>query len=126
MPSLKTAADFASHAAGLVGGDREKTHGSKLKNFDNIAIMWNAYLTIRADPSAPLTAEDVGHMMGLMKKARTQHGSFNLDDYVDDVGYAACTAEIAVEMKARRERAEVDRSLGIRDRDRGVVEAPRS
>ncbi len=92
---MRTASEFASRAAELVGGDREKTHGTKVKNFANIATMWNAFLAVRKDPAKPLDAEDVGHMMGLLKIARTQHGSFNADDYVDAVGYAACTAEVA-------------------------------
>lgn len=79
----------------MVGGERERQHGDKLANFGRIAELWNAWLKIRRDPVSELTAEDIGHMLGLLKKARTQSGDFNGDDYLDDIGYAACTLEIA-------------------------------
>lgn len=93
-PSRMTAADILDTAAGLVSGDRDRSHGAKHRNFANIAALWSAYLMIRADPKAPLTAADVGHMMAIMKIARTQSGAFNIDDYTDCAGYAACAGEI--------------------------------
>lgn len=90
--------EIAAKAAELVGGDRNSQHGEKLDNFNRIAVLWNAWIAIRRDPAAPLDAHDVGQMMSLMKKARTQSGGFNLDDYVDDVGYAACAGDVAVKM----------------------------
>ena len=89
------ATDIAAKAADLVGGDRDRQHGAKKDNFDRIAAMWNAWLAIRRDPAAPLTAHDVGAMMAVMKLARTQSGALNLDDYVDCAGYAACAGEVA-------------------------------
>ena len=59
-----------------------------------IAGVWNAWLGVRRDAAAPLDAHDVGVMMALMKLARTQSGSFNLDDYIDACGYAACAGEV--------------------------------
>ena len=38
---------------------------------------------------------DVATMMVLLKIARTQAGSHNVDDYVDACGYAAIAGEIA-------------------------------
>ena len=93
------ASEIAQKAAGLVGGDRERTHGTKLKNHQNIADLWNAYLGIRRDPNAPLTALDVTHMMVLLKIARTQTGTHNPDDWIDMVGYGACSGEIAHELE---------------------------
>jgi hypothetical protein len=90
-----TAADILDTAAGLVSGDRDRSHGAKHRNFANIAALWSAYLAIRKDPGAPLTALDVGHLMALMKVARTQSGAFNADDYVDGAGYLGCAGEIA-------------------------------
>jgi hypothetical protein len=78
-----------------VGGDRDRQHGAKKDNFDRIAAMWNAWLSIRKDQSAPLAAHDVAMMMVVMKLARTQSGSFNIDDYVDACGYASCAGEVA-------------------------------
>lgn len=92
--SPATAADLAKKAAGLVSGDRDRQHGEKAGNFERIAVMWDTYLQTRAS-RGPLRAVDVGHMMVLMKLARTQSGDLNLDDYVDMIGYAACAGEIA-------------------------------
>lgn len=88
---------IASQAAELVSGDRDRQHGQKRDNFERIATLWNGYLQIRRDPAAPLGAVDVGHLMVLMKLARTQSGSYNLDDHLDMVGYASCAGEIASE-----------------------------
>jgi len=82
--------------AALVGGDRAVSHGvDKRRNHHNIAALWNAYLSIRPEASAPLTPEDVSTMMGLLKIARTQYGAFNPDNYVDGSAYFAISGEIA-------------------------------
>lgn len=95
-----TASDAARKAADLVGGERDRTHGTKRENFRKIAGMWNAWLDIRPQSNKPLDALDVGAMMCLLKLARTQHGAYNPDDYIDLIGYGACTAEIADQIKA--------------------------
>lgn len=89
------ATEIAGRAADLVGGDRDRQHGQKHDNFTRIATMWNAWLQTRKDPAETLGAHDVGIMMVLMKLARTQSGSLNVDDYVDACGYAACAGEVA-------------------------------
>lgn len=89
------AAEIATRAAELVGGDREKQHGTKFENFSKISTLWNAYLAIRRDPGAPLDALDHAHLMVLLKIARTQLGAYNPDDAIDMAGYAACAGEIA-------------------------------
>lgn len=91
----RRAVDIAGKAASLVGGDRDRQHGAKHDNFCRIAGVWNAWLSIRKESSAPLDAHDVGCMMALMKLARTQSGALNIDDYVDACGYAACAGEVA-------------------------------
>lgn len=98
--TVHTASTIANRAAELVGGDRDRQHGQKEDNFRRIAEVWNAYLSIRREPGAALDAVDVGHMMALMKIARTQSGALNVDDYVDGVGYIACAGEIAVRKAA--------------------------
>lgn len=90
-----TAGEIALKAAELVSGDRDRQHGAKADNFGRIASVWNAYLKIRRDPGSDLSPVDVGHMMVLMKLARTQSGALNLDDYIDMCGYGACAGEIA-------------------------------
>lgn len=94
------AVDLIEKAGDLVGGDRAEQHGDKHRNFANIASLWNAYLAIRPDPSAPISAADVGWMMADVKRARAQSGASNVDDWVDAIGYIACAGEIAtVEFK---------------------------
>lgn len=77
-----------ARAAALVGGDREKTHGNKTTNHQNIAALWSAYLGVS------ITADQVALMMVLLKVARTKTGSLNHDDYVDMAGYAGVAGEI--------------------------------
>lgn len=87
------AVDLIARAGELVGGDRAATHGDKHRNFANIAALWNAF--IAAKNGAALDASDVGHMMALLKIARTQSGLMNDDDAIDAIGYIACAGEIA-------------------------------
>lgn len=87
------AVDLIARAGELVGGDRATTHGDKHRNFSNIAALWNAFIT--AKNGAALDASDVGHMMALLKIARTQSGLMNDDDAIDAIGYIACAGEIA-------------------------------
>ena len=68
-------------AAGLVSGDRAATHGDFRQTYALVARLWSAWLGV------DVSTEDVLQMLSLMKKARTQHGSENPDDYVDDAGY---------------------------------------
>jgi hypothetical protein len=87
------AVEIITKAGELVGGDRAQTHGDKHRNFANIASLWNAYLA--AKNGAAIDASDVGHMMALLKIARTQSGAMNDDDAIDAIGYIACAGEIA-------------------------------
>lgn len=89
------AEEIASKAAELVGGNRAEEHGDKAKNFAAIARLWDAYLKSRRNPESSLEASDIGHMMALLKIARTQSGQFNPDDFIDGAGYLACAGEIA-------------------------------
>ena len=106
MKQALKAHQIAATAAELVGGDRDRQHGQKRDNFVRIAAVWQSYLGIRRDPKAPLDAVDVGHMMVLMKVARTQSGAVNPDDYIDAAGYAACAGEIAMQDAIDKEWAE--------------------
>jgi hypothetical protein len=73
----------------LVNGDRDKTHGEKLTNHKNIALLWSAYLEMQ------ITPKDVAILMVLLKLARTKAGEHNLDDYVDACGYSAIAGELS-------------------------------
>ena len=88
------AEEIAQRAAELVNGDRNVTHGDKVINFTKIARLWNAYLANREQ--LELTAVDIGQMMALLKMARTQSGTLDVDHYVDMAGYVLCAGEIAL------------------------------
>ena len=79
----------------LVSKDREDKHGDKVMNHENIARMWSAYAQNKTKLAIQFLPEDVANMMALLKIARTQAGSHNIDDYVDACGYSAIAGEIA-------------------------------
>lgn len=87
-------AEMLSEASVIVNGARQTTHGDKERSFEAIATLWNAFLSIRADPTGPIRASDVAQMMSLLKKARVEQGAPLRDHFVDDAGYAAIAGEI--------------------------------
>jgi hypothetical protein len=89
------ATDVALCAAEMVGGSRAKTHGDKHACHRAIAEVWNGILRAagKAGPK-PLDAHDVATLMEGLKIARRYNGSFNVDDYVDSVGFASIACEI--------------------------------
>ena len=80
--------EILSDANKLVGGDREKDYGDKVKNHTNIAKLWSAYLDIKVN------AHDVAIMMALLKMARTKLGKVSKDTYIDMSAYSAIAGEI--------------------------------
>lgn len=90
------ATEIAKAAADLVGGGRANTHGEMTVNHTCIAEMVNGYLRARKAAGKPeaLTAEDMANVMECLKIARRLFGAFNIDDYIDGAGYAACAGEI--------------------------------
>jgi hypothetical protein len=74
---------------------RNLNYGNPEDNFARIAVLWNAWLSIRKEPVSPLTAVDVAIMLGDVKKARLANDSTHEDSWVDLAGYAACGAECA-------------------------------
>lgn len=89
--------EILCEAINHITGDRDETHGPMKKNHQNIADLWNAYLSVRLrNPlGGDLTPKDVALMMVLLKVARTKLGDHNLDDYTDMAGYAGVAGEIA-------------------------------
>lgn len=72
--------------------DRPGVHGSAENSFEMIADMWTVYLRhiYRTRNNYGLQPVDVAEMMTMVKKARKVYGaSTNVDNDVDDVGYAA-------------------------------------
>lgn len=97
------ATSIASTAADLIGGDRAQTHGDKLENFSRTAAIMNGILTAAGiATSRPLDAHDVCNIMEGLKIARRYSGSFNVDDYIDGAGYAACAGEVRQQLLALR------------------------
>ena len=80
--------ELLTKAHTLVSGDREKDYGDKVKNHNNIAKLWSAYL------DAPITAHDVAILMTLLKVARTKLGQVSEDTYIDMSAYGAIAGEI--------------------------------
>jgi hypothetical protein len=78
----------------LVSTDRADKHGDKVENHENIARMWSSYLQNKFKLNLIILPEDVANLMSLLKIARTQAGSFNVDDYIDACGYLAISGEI--------------------------------
>ena len=127
---LTKADQFCKRAAELVAGDRERTHGAKLPNHQNIADLWNAYLGVaeRGDEYRlldPITARDVALMMVLLKVARTKIGEHNPDNYVDMAGYAGVAGEICETLiRGDKMFAEISGDEGIVTVDGGLAVDP--
>lgn len=78
----------------LVSKEREDKHGDKVVNHENISRLWTGYLQNKTKLNIVILPEDVANLMTLLKIARSQGGSFNLDDFVDACGYSAIAGEI--------------------------------
>ena len=85
-------------ADALVTGSRQAAYGPPSLAFGRIARYWSVYL------DRTVSADDVAELMVLLKIARTQHGPYNLDSYVDQCGYAALAGELAGEDAGHDER----------------------
>jgi hypothetical protein len=77
----------------LTGGDRDKTYGPPWNNLTSCAQVWEAYLGAKFNIALALTAEDVAHMMQLVKMTRTFHGPYHADNYLDNAVYGAIAGE---------------------------------
>lgn len=81
--------DILQRAGNLITGDRAKTHGSFIKNHENISNLFTGYLDKDINPLQALL------MMALLKIARTKEGDFNIDDFIDACGYIALAGQLA-------------------------------
>ena len=81
----------------ITANDRNKAYGMPEDNFANIAAYWNEYLTQRfADGTVELVAQDIAHLMILMKMARLGTNLKHFDSLLDIAGYAACGHECQI------------------------------
>ena len=84
---IPISAELLKEAKKLVETDRHKDYGDKLKNHQNIAKLWSAFLDVE------ISAHDVAICMGLVKIARLKH-AHKKDSYLDLAAYAAIAGEI--------------------------------
>lgn len=103
------ASQICHDAEELISGARATTHGSVETTHANIAGAWNAILRAKwhfvghnldGQPPPRLDSLDILNMLEALKIMRRYGGSFNLDDFIDGVGYAALAGQVAAE-KAR-------------------------
>lgn len=91
--------EFLSKLRSIVSTDQRKKYGPPERNFERIAVLWNAYLemAVEARPVGnSIDPHDVAIMMILMKVARLVETPGHADSWMDVAGYAVCGAEIAV------------------------------
>jgi len=79
----------------LTAGSRDKTYGPPYNNLTACACMWRAYIGAKHGEYAHLylDAEDVAHMMQLVKMTRTFYGGYHADNYTDNATYGAIAGE---------------------------------
>lgn len=80
-------------AKAIVSGARRSAYGTPERNFDRIALFWNAYFAATGR-DVELTAADVSPMMRLMKEARLCESPDHRDSFVDLIGYTLTGAEV--------------------------------
>lgn len=87
-------------AGNAVLKERPGVHGSAENSFGMIAEMWTVYLrhVFEVRSNNEVTAFDVANMMTQLKQVRSIYGdSQNMDNYVDQVGYASLAGMIIKE-----------------------------
>ena len=89
--------NILQEANDIISGEREGQYGKAEDSFARIAMLWNTYIEAKyGDQQFELSAEDVAHMMTLLKMARQMH-SHKRDNFVDAIGYMALAHRIAEE-----------------------------
>jgi hypothetical protein len=81
--------EILARAASLVSEQRALQHGDYVQQHRRVAALWGTYLGTR------VTAENVAFCMVLLKVARDEIGSSNLDDGVDASAYTALWAALS-------------------------------
>lgn len=97
--------------------ERGETHGHYADSLGLIAEFWSVYLgQLSEDRIAPLSSNDVCHLLALMKIARSLLNPDNIDNYQDAAVYEVLAAACADAEDGGDRRAE--------DQDTGDEEAP--
>jgi len=88
--------DILRKAGNLITGDRAKQHGDFVKNHENIAKLFSAFI------NTDVTTSDALLMMAQVKLARTKEGQHNIDDYIDACGYIALAGQLASQLDEQK------------------------
>lgn len=117
--------------------DRPGVHGSAENSFEMIGDLWSVYARhiVRVRGILQFKPEDVAEMMTMLKKARKIYGaSSNVDNDVDDVGYAALAGmlrlpdpakgdeELEEQIRKEAEKPDIPTSKPMKIDARGVSE----
>jgi hypothetical protein len=86
-------AEVLREAERLITGDRNRTYGEPMENFENIASLFTTFLRYKLKDAAEITPGDTAGLMILVKLAREMSGPTE-DNKLDIAGYAACWAEV--------------------------------
>lgn len=95
--------------------DRPGIHGSAENSFEMIADFWTVYIrhVYRTRGIQQLRGEDVAEMMTMLKKARKVYGaSSNVDNDIDDVGYAALAGMLRLPDPATSDEQDLNDAIG--------------
>lgn len=84
-------------ALDIVQGSRRADYGKPERNFERIAVLWQAYLLAKygsGDVEMHIDAVDVCHMLDLVKLARLIESPDHEDSIRDRFGYQACYVDL--------------------------------
>lgn len=93
--TISEEAKVLDEAKEIVAGPRAADYGPAEASFLTIANLWTDYLYAAVGTDGIVSAQDVAHMLILMKVAR-QANSHKRDNLVDIAGYAALSQRINV------------------------------
>lgn len=105
MPYDTPRGELLDEASALIHGDRNKTYGSPVENFENTAALWTVQLRNKLKPGEKIEAAEVALLMIHLKLARTINQP-KRDNFLDIAGYAACGWEAANAVKVPRKLSE--------------------
>jgi hypothetical protein len=87
--------DVVDSALDKINGDRQDEYGDVLNSFTTISIGWDTIVKSALGTHGCITPMHVGLMMDWLKTSRLLVDINHTDSWVDKVGYAALSAEVA-------------------------------
>lgn len=78
-------------------------HGHTHLSFTMVGELWSTYIThiFTMRGSNKLEPQDIAHMLGLLKKARSVYG-YSEDNFVDEAGYTSLAAMLTAPPKPKQ------------------------